>query len=108
MLISTGRSKEAKPQRVLFNILDATPEGVLIVGPDLRIITGNDAARTAFAGFYGRLENLLVDTFIQNTEVIDAFRRAFDDNETSDIHFEYATRDTRRYDVHIAPLELDH
>jgi two-component system phosphate regulon sensor histidine kinase PhoR len=108
MLISTGRNKEPKPQRVLFNILDATPEGVLIVGPDMRIITGNDAARSAFSGMYGHLENLLVDTIIQNTEVIDAFRQAFDENEISDIHFEYSSRATRRYDVHVAPLELDY
>ena len=108
MLISPRRAKEATPQRVLYNILDATPEGVLIVGPDMRIITGNDAARASFAGIYGRLENLLVDTIIPNTEVIDAFRRAFDENEISDIHLEYSSRATRRYDVHIAPLELDH
>src|ERR1041385_6846252 len=108
MLISTSSAKEPRPQRVLFNILDATPEGVLIVGPDMRIITGNDAARSAFAGMYGHLENLLADTIIRNTEVIDAFRRAFEENETSDVHFEYSVRAARRYDVHIAPLELDH
>ena len=44
---------------------------------------------------------------IANDGVIEAFYNACRAERTSDIHLKHKLKGTRRYDVHVAPLELD-
>lgn len=105
--LSTAFSSSTESQTVLRKILDATREGVLVVGKDMRILAGNTAAYRSFAKQDGLIENKLLSEVIQNGALQEAFRKACDGNKTSDIHLEYSAKETRKYDVHVAPLDFD-
>jgi two-component system phosphate regulon sensor histidine kinase PhoR len=104
-MLATGFQSE--PQEVLQKILDATREGVIvIVGSELRIAAANTAAHRAFCRNDDPIEGQQLTGLIENEAVVEAFRLALG-GETSDIHLKHKLRGTRRYDVHVAPLELD-
>jgi two-component system phosphate regulon sensor histidine kinase PhoR len=101
-----GTAETTGTKSILRKILDATREGVIVVTSDgLRITDSNAAARLAFAP-QASLEGRPLEDVIENAEVIEAFRTASRDGKTSDIHLKHKLEYTRRYDVHIAPLEL--
>jgi two-component system phosphate regulon sensor histidine kinase PhoR len=91
-------------QAVLRKILDATREGVLVVRRDMHIVAANTAANRAFAKQNELIENEPLCNVIVNTALKKSFQKACEKNETSDIHLENGNR---RYDVHVAPLDLD-
>ena len=95
-------------QDVLRRVLEATREGVIVVvGKDLGIAASNSAARAAFSLADHALDGFALPAIIPNDEIIEAFRRAISRGETTDIHLKLKVRGSRRYDVHIGPLELD-
>lgn len=95
------------PQEVLRNVLEATREGVIVVvGDNLLIEASNSAARAAFSLSDHTLEGFELSGVIPHEEVIDAYRSAIA-GKTSDLHLKLKVRGSRRYDVHIGPLELD-
>lgn len=98
---------EAGSDNVLRKILDATREGVIVVGENLRIIAVNAAARRSFTMPDMGLEGQHIGRVIANADVVHAFETACGRNQTSDLHFKHGGNGTRRYDVHVAPLELD-
>ena len=95
------------PNDVLKKILDATREGVLVAGSDLHITAANKAAYRYFSGENPAVEGQTIDTLTGSSEVADAFTLACRESKTSDIHLKYARNGIRRYDVHVAPLDLD-
>ncbi len=95
-----------KPNDVLKRILDATREGVLVTGEDLEVIAVNAAANRSFANG-AAIEGQSVSSVTGSEDVARAFRAACTENKTSDIHLKYVRNGTRRYDVHIAPLDLE-
>jgi two-component system phosphate regulon sensor histidine kinase PhoR len=101
---STSLSPSPKSQAILRKILDATREGVLVVGEDMRIVAANTAAHRSFAKQNEPIENVLLGNVILNAALRKSFQKACDKNETSDIHLENGNR---KYDVHVAPLDLD-
>ena len=104
-MLATGFQSE--PQGVLQKILDATRESVIvIVGRELRIAAANAAAQLAFSRDEERFDGRYLPDVIENETVLEAFRLALG-GETSDIHLKHKLNGTRRYDVHVAPLELD-
>ncbi len=102
--MSTALSPSHESQGVLRTVLDATREGVLVVNGDMRIVTANISAQRSFSKTDGSIENRLLDEVILNNDIRDAFQKACELNETSDIHFENGAR---KYDVHVAPLAFD-
>src|SRR5205823_5728086 len=93
---------------LLNKILDATKEGVLVVAPGLNLVAGNHPAELAFHIPPGELKQHLVSDFIQDKPVLQAFYRASWEGKTSDLHLKIGPKgNRRRYDVHVAPLELD-
>jgi len=103
-----GTAEQTGTKTILRRILDATREGVIVVTSDgLRITESNAAARAAFAPNGQPLEGRLLQDVIANDEVIDAFRKASQQGQTCDTHLKHRLEHTRRYDVHVAPLELD-
>ena len=105
-MLSTAQSADA--QEVLRKVLEATREGVIVVvGDDLLIEASNSAARAAFSLSDHALDGFALPAVIPHDEVIDAYSRAIASGETSDIHLKLKVRGSRRYDVHIGPLELD-
>ncbi|MFL6373998.1 MAG: sensor histidine kinase [Pyrinomonadaceae bacterium] len=92
---------------ILRKILDATREGVIVaVGADLRVMAANAAAEEAFARETS-IEGMPLSELISDEAVIEAFRRAAAGGTESDIHLKYRGRVRRRYDVHVAHLELE-
>ena len=105
--MSTSFTPQTDSQTVLRKILEAMRDGVLVVGADMRILAGNTAAHRSFAAQNKTLEHELLSEIIQNADLQEAFRMACDENKITDIQLEYTANRTRKYDVHIAPLELE-
>ena len=88
---------------MLRKILDATREGVLVVGTDMQIIAANTAANRSFAKDCP-IDNEPLGEIIANEALQHSFQMACDEGQTSDIQLENGNRN---YDVHVAPLDLD-
>ncbi len=96
-----------KSRDVLNKILDATREGVIVTSSDLRVIAVNAAAHRSFSNGSESAEGLDVEAVTRSSDVARAFQAASVEKTTSDIHLEFIRNGTRRYDVHVAPLDLD-
>jgi two-component system phosphate regulon sensor histidine kinase PhoR len=92
---------------LLKKIIDTTREAVFVVGPDTRIMTSNAAAFEAFSRDYGPLENRRLSEVIRDLGLHEAFRKALEDRKATDLRLESAIGDRRKYDVHVAPIDLD-
>ena len=99
---------EEKPSRpILSKILEILREGVIVVGQDTRIVASNAAAYNAFARFNGALEEKRLSEVIRDLSLHEAFRKALQNSDSSDITFEIPGIEKRTYDVHIAPIQLE-
>ncbi len=92
---------------VLSRLLGAMRESVLVVGEDTRIVASNDAAYNAFGRKNGALEEKRLSEVIRDLSLHAAFRKALENGEFSDLKLEILGTEKRRFDVHIAPIELD-
>jgi two-component system phosphate regulon sensor histidine kinase PhoR len=81
-------------------------ESVIVVGEDTRIFASNQAAYDAFGRRNGALENKRLTEIIRDLNLHEAFRRAIEEEKTSDVELEIVGTDTK-YDVRIAPFEFD-
>ncbi|HEY0428077.1 MAG TPA: ATP-binding protein [Pyrinomonadaceae bacterium] len=98
--------KTSRP--ILTKILETMRESVLVVGEDTRILASNKAAYNDFGRKNGALENKRLSEVIRDLNLHEAFRKALEDAEFSDLKLEIpGSAEKRRYDVHIAPIELD-
>ncbi len=107
-LISFFSKKARKPsQEDLRNILETIRESTLVVGEDMRIIASNRAAYGAFSRENVALEEKRLTEVIRDLNLHEAFRKALDRQESSDLRLEIPGAERRKYDVHIAPIELE-
>lgn len=105
-MLSGTRTVESND--LLTKILDATREGVLVVAPGLNIVTANRPAEQAFRAAAGSLAGRTVNELIEDDAVLTAFVRGSAGEQTTDLHLKLGPKgNRRRYDVHIAPLELN-
>lgn len=89
-------------------ILEAIPDGVIIVGSDTRIVTANAAAVEAFSRRQNiALENKRLSEIIRDLNLHEAFRLALEQQITSNIKIEIPGIERRKFNVRIAPVELD-
>ncbi|MBC7898500.1 MAG: hypothetical protein H7070_00425 [Saprospiraceae bacterium] len=91
---------------ILQGILDAVRESVLIVDSSTRITASNLAAYEAFARQIGPLENRRLSEVIRDVNLHEAFQKAIDIGESSNIKLEFIGTEKRRYDIHVAPIEV--
>ena len=102
----SGKSRSADQTRVLFQrILATMRESVVVVGDDMRILASNKAAYDSFGRKNGALESKRLTEIIRDLGVHDAFRRALENDEFSDLEFETAGIDPRKFEVRIAPVD---
>lgn len=94
-------------QQILQKILDTTRECVLVVGEDTRITASNLAACDAFGRQNGSLESKRLSEVIRDAALHEAFQTALEMGKASDIRLEFAAGEKRKYDVHVAPIQLD-
>ncbi len=103
-----GKKADEKVSPVVLNkILDAMRESVLIVGEDTRILSSNRAAYEAFGRKNGAIDGKRLSEVVRDLNLHEAFRRALVDNLSSDIELEIPGVEKRRYDAHVAPIEID-
>ncbi len=91
--------------QILQKILDTTRECVLVVDADIRIVGSNSPAAEIF-GRGAEIEGKRLSEVVRDLDLHEAFRRAIFSSASSEIRLELNNVD-RRFDVHVAPLELD-
>ena len=95
------------PRSDLNLLLETMRESVLIIGEDSRILISNTAAVNAFARKNSSLEGNRLSEVIRDFDLHEAFRKALEEGTASDIKIEVLGFNLRKYNVHIAPFELD-
>ena len=93
--------------QVLQKILDTARECVLVVDRDMRIANCNVPAAVAFGREGLDLENKRLSEVIRDLDLHEGFRKAADSQVSSDVRLELNRAGNRKFDVHIAPIELD-
>ena len=91
---------------ILQKILDTTREGVIVVDASMRIAHCNVPAAVAFARDGLELETKRLSEVIRDLDLHEAFRKAITSQISSDVRLELPTAEKRKFDVHIAPIEL--
>jgi len=81
-------------------------ESVIVVGEDTRVFASNSAAYDAFGRKNGALENKRLSEVIRDLSLHEAFRRALEEEKTSDVELALVGTD-KKYDVRVAPFEFD-
>ncbi|MDQ3799714.1 MAG: ATP-binding protein [Acidobacteriota bacterium] len=105
--LAKSSESQTSSHRILIDILKTMREGVIIVAADTRIVASNQAAYDAFARKNGALETKRLSEVIRDLSVHEAFRRALEENESSEINFEVLTGEKRFFDVRVAPFEIE-
>ena len=93
--------------QILQKILDTTRECVLVVDRDMRIANCNVPAAVAFGRDGLDIENKRLSEVIRDLDLHEAFRKAVDAQVSADVRLELARHGNRKFDVHVAPIELD-
>jgi two-component system phosphate regulon sensor histidine kinase PhoR len=87
-------------------VLDATREGIIVVGRDMRVVASNRAAYAAFSRRGEVLENRRLSEVVRDLHLHEAFQRALENDQVFDIKLELPGIIQKKYDVHIAPVHL--
>ncbi len=101
----TANEKTSRP--ILSKILETLRESAIVVGEDTRIFASNAAAYDVFARRNGALENKRLSEVIRDLALHEAFRKALENGELSELKLEIPGVEKRKFDVHVAPLQLD-
>lgn len=102
---SEVRKSTSKP--IFTDLLEAIREGVIIVDADTRIIASNTSAYEAFGRGNGALETKRLSEVIREASVHDAFRRALEKSEASEIKFEFLDKEKFVFSVRVSPYTAD-
>jgi two-component system phosphate regulon sensor histidine kinase PhoR len=103
----SSKETETNQTRTTLNkLLKTMRESVIVIGEDTRIFASNEAAYDAFARRNGTFENKRLSEVIRDLNLHEAFRKALEETKVSDVELEIVGTD-RKYDVRIAPIELD-
>ncbi len=103
---SVRQTETNQTRTTLNNLLKTMRESVIVIGEDTRIFASNKSAHDAFARQNGVLENKRLSEVIRDLNLHEAFRKAIEEEKVSDVELEIVGTD-RKYDVRIAPIELD-
>ena len=93
--------------QILQKILDTTREGVIVVDASMRIAHCNVPAAVAFGRESLDLETRRLSEVIRDLDLHEAFRKALTSQVSCDVRLELPTAEKRKFDVHVAPIELD-
>lgn len=97
-----------KPSRqILIDVLKTMREGVIIVDEGTHIIASNQMAYDAFARKNGGLESKRLSEVIRDLSIHEAFQKALEKGESSEVKFEYLFNDKRTFSARIAPLNFE-
>jgi len=88
-------------------VLETLSEGAIVADNDTRIIISNSVANKAFARFGVPLERMRISEVFRDLSVHNAFKKALDNNESSQIEFEFLTHEKRIYRVSVNSLQIN-
>jgi two-component system phosphate regulon sensor histidine kinase PhoR len=104
----SGKTVDSDHTRVLLQrILGTMRESVIVIGDDTRILAANQAAYDAFGRKNGALETKRLSEVVRDLGVHEAFRKALEDSEFSDVEFEIAGAEPRKFEVRVAPVDVE-
>jgi two-component system phosphate regulon sensor histidine kinase PhoR len=106
-LFATKKADEQSSPRIVHNFLETMRESVLVVGDDTRILASNEAASNSFVRGNGALVGKRLSEVLRDLTLHEAFRKALEEGVLSDIELEIPGAEKRKYDVRVAPIELD-
>ncbi len=106
-LFTVKKTDEQTSLKIVNKFLETMRESVLVVGDDTRILASNEAAYNSFARNNGALAGKRLSEVLRDISLHEAFRKALEENSLSDIELEIPGAEKLKYDVRIAPLELD-
>jgi two-component system, OmpR family, phosphate regulon sensor histidine kinase PhoR len=91
----------------LQKLLDTTRECVIVVDAGLRIAHSNVPAAVTFGRDTLEIDGRRLTEVIRDLDLHEAFRAAIGLQRSADVRLELPTAPIRRFDVHVAPVELD-
>jgi two-component system, OmpR family, phosphate regulon sensor histidine kinase PhoR len=91
---------------LLQRVIDTSRECVIVVGTDTRISTSNEAAKSAFGRGFA-LDGRRLSEVIRDLGLHQAFKKALEEREPSDLKLELISNERRKFDVHVSPINLD-
>lgn len=103
----TPKFAEHSTAELLLRIIDTSRECVLVVGPHTRIVASNSAAKEAFGRGGTTFDGKRLSEVIRDLALHEAFMKAVEQRQSSDLRLEEVTGDRRKFDVHVSPIELD-
>ncbi len=106
-LFTKPTKQEDEPLRLrLPDILKTIREGILIVDENMKIVSFNDSAFTAFAKRGENLKNRRLSELIRDVSLHKAFTEALKQKKTSQVRIEIINKDIRIFDVRINSIDL--
>ncbi len=106
-LFATKKADEQSSPKIVHKFLETMRESVLVVGDDTRILASNEAAYNSFARSNGALAGKRLSEVLRDLTLHEAFRKALEEGVLSDIELEIPGAEKRKYDVRVAPIEID-
>lgn len=105
---ATAADSPAKPatNHLLQKILETAREGVIVVDASMRIAHCNVPAAVAFGRDSLDLESRRLSEVIRDLDLHEAFRKAMISQTSGDVRLELPNAEKRKFDVHVAPIEL--
>lgn len=105
-LFSAKNEDAEQTRELLHRVLATMRESVMVVGSDTRILASNQAAYDSFGRRNGPLESKRLSEVVRDLGVHEAFRKALEESCFSDVKFEIAGVEPRKFEVRIAPVEF--
>ncbi len=102
-----GLAEPLTSTHILQKILDTTREGVIVVDANMRVANCNVPAAVAFGRDDIDIETLRLSEVIRDLDLHEAFRKAIEGQASSDVRLELTRPGNRKFDVHVAPIELE-
>jgi len=92
---------------LLQRVIDTSQECVVVVGTDTRISTCNNAAIEAFGRDRFELKGRRLSEVIRDLGLHQAFKKAVEESQPSDLKLELIGSERRKFEVHVSPITLD-
>ncbi|MEO6391082.1 MAG: ATP-binding protein [Pyrinomonadaceae bacterium] len=108
-LSSEPRNKQSltiPPAELLEATLNSMREGVLVVGPDTRIVASNAAARALFDANLAKLETQRLIDITRQPLIHEAFRNALETGERGEVTVVAQSSERRTFELRVAPLRF--
>lgn len=94
------------PAELLEATLNSMREGVLVVGPDTRIVASNAAARALFDASAAKLETRRLIDISRQPLIHEAFRNALETGERTEVTVVVQASERRTFELRVAPLRF--